>query len=151
MRLCNSVEVLCILAWANYFSVFLILGQLEVGSSEYEPSKTGIKMGRAPFVTWRASAAKALFLFYFTLWLIPKGLRQEAAVTRVHRRFCTVHPDITDCQVEWEAKGVRVVSDIHWVSCTGDLNNSPLWIARRLLSLVMAFTFHRVGMRRQLS
>lgn len=96
-------------------------------------------------------SAKSLFWFYFTLWLIPKGLRQEPADTRVHGRFCALHPDTTDCQVGWKAMVVRVVSDTHWISGIGDLNNSLLWIVRRLLSLVIAFTFHRVRMRRQLS
>lgn len=70
-----------------------------MGSSEYEPSDWN-KDGLSSLCHLVSLAAKALFLVYFTLWLIPKGLRQEAAVTRVHRRFCTVHPDTTDCQVE---------------------------------------------------
>lgn len=142
-------------AWAKHFPVFyhckkmLILEELKALPSGCEQSKSGVKISWGPFAVVVSSLLS--LCFDFTLWLIPRGPRQEPAVTRAHGRFCTLHPDTTDCQVGWKVTVVRVVSDTHWIGSIGDLNNSFLWIVRRLLSLLIAFTFHRVGIKRQLS
>ena len=102
-----------------------------------------MKISRGPFVVVESSLLR---LFFDLLYSLANSQRTEAGACMawVHGRFCTLPPDTTDCRVGWEVTVVRVVSDTHWISSIADLNNSFLWIARRLLSLVIAFTFHRL-------
>lgn len=72
MRLCNSVEVLCILVWVKYFFIVLIivnnfnLGGLKVGFGEYDESEIGIKISWVFFVIWWVCCWDGVsILFYF--------------------------------------------------------------------------------------